>query len=620
MNQVPAKAGIVSGVLLLSSLFANDVNTGGQLGVVRTLSASTIGQEGIIIGGVFKFATDPSYVKGPDGSGPVMQGQLPVSRTDPADLLSYDVFTAFGLSGICDISVDLPVYEDITGFGLSSTGLGDLEVAAKLKDWDKIPGAFCTQAYYLKVMVPTGSTSQGFFPRHSYYLKNDSKNSGLNAFSGGALFFNPVLVWTFDFNRLSHRMPVLLHANFGGVLGKSTYSTAVTAALALEVRAARSLTLFTELTGESRIKHYGAVSDSDLYSTGAFAADPVRLTSGFRLDLPRGFYCILAGDIGLSDDNASFRTNWNREGYRYSTRAVPRWGGQVTFGWAGRARTPDRDHDGIPDSIDKCPDVPEDIDGFEDADGCPDYDNDKDGIPDSIDKCPDIAEDIDGFEDADGCPDYDNDKDGVPDSVDKCPNFPEDYDKFQDADGCPDYDNDKDGVPDSVDKCPDVPEDIDGFEDADGCPDYDNDKDGVPDTLDKCPMTAGTAANSGCPGPSKPKAEETRHGPLILNGVMFESGKAVLTAVSRAVLDQVALSLQEWIEVKLEIQGHCDNTETGLNLSQQRAEAVRDYLIQKGVAADRLKAMGYGSLQPIGNNATAAGRSKNRRVELHRID
>ena len=181
------------------------------------------------------------------------------------------------------------------------------------------------------------------------------------------------------------------------------------------MRAARSLTLFTELTGESRIKHYGAVSDSDLYSTGAFAAEQLPVIFRVPPDVPRGFYCILAGDIGLSDDNASFRTNWNREGYRYSARAVPRWGGQVTFGWAGRARMPDRDQDGIPDSLDKCPNVPEDWDGFEDADGCPDYDNDKDGIPDSLDKCPNMPEDFNGFEDADGSPDYDNDKDGVPD-------------------------------------------------------------------------------------------------------------------------------------------------------------------------------------------------------------
>ena len=84
----------------------------------------------------------------------------------------------------------------------------------------------------------------------------------------------------------------------------------------------------------------------------------------------------------------------------------------------------DKDGDGIPDNVDKCPNDPEDKDGFEDADGCPDLDNDKDGIPDAADKCPNDPEDKDGFEDADGCPDPDNDKDGIPDAADKCPNVP----------------------------------------------------------------------------------------------------------------------------------------------------------------------------------------------------
>ncbi len=98
----------------------------------------------------------------------------------------------------------------------------------------------------------------------------------------------------------------------------------------------------------------------------------------------------------------------------------------------------DRDGDGIEDLVDRCPDEPEDKDGFQDADGCPDLDNDGDGIPDSRDKCPNEAEDKDGFQDADGCPDPDNDGDGIPDTIDKCPNGPEDKDGFQDADGCPD--------------------------------------------------------------------------------------------------------------------------------------------------------------------------------------
>jgi hypothetical protein len=150
----------------------------------------------------------------------------------------------------------------------------------------------------------------------------------------------------------------------------------------------------------------------------------------------------------------------------------------------------DADGDGIPDVLDKCPTEPEDKDGFQDEDGCPDPDNDGDGIPDVLDKCPNEPEDKDHFEDEDGCPDPDNDGDGIPDVLDKCPNQPEDKDGFQDEDGCPDPDNDGDGIPDAVDLCPNEPEDKDGFEDQDGCPDPDNDGDGVPDALDKCPAQA----------------------------------------------------------------------------------------------------------------------------------
>jgi hypothetical protein len=98
----------------------------------------------------------------------------------------------------------------------------------------------------------------------------------------------------------------------------------------------------------------------------------------------------------------------------------------------------DADHDGVPDDLDHCPNQPEDKDGFEDADGCPDPDNDHDGIPDAADKCPDEPEDKDGFQDADGCPDPDNDRDGIPDVRDRCPNKPETINGFQDEDGCPD--------------------------------------------------------------------------------------------------------------------------------------------------------------------------------------
>lgn len=164
----------------------------------------------------------------------------------------------------------------------------------------------------------------------------------------------------------------------------------------------------------------------------------------------------------------------------------------------------DMDGDGIQDKEDACPEDPEDFDGFEDSDGCPDYDNDKDGILDVMDQCPLEPEDKDGFKDKDGCPDDDNDGDGIPDMSDRCPNDPEDVDQFEDSDGCPDPDNDGDGVPDTKDGCPTEPEDKDGWDDADGCPDIDNDGDTILDAEDACPNSAGKRRPSnmmkhGCP-------------------------------------------------------------------------------------------------------------------------
>ena len=120
------------------------------------------------------------------------------------------------------------------------------------------------------------------------------------------------------------------------------------------------------------------------------------------------------------------------------------------------------------------------------------HDADGDGIPDEIDKCPSIPEDFDGFEDEDGCPDFDNDNDGIYDAQDKCPNEPEDFDGFEDKDGCPDYDNDRDGIPDSMDVCPNAPEPINGYKDEDGCPDEipaeGNKESGAPGKHRRCRM------------------------------------------------------------------------------------------------------------------------------------
>jgi outer membrane protein OmpA-like peptidoglycan-associated protein len=323
---------------------------------------------------------------------------------------------------------------------------------------------------------------------------------------------------------------------------------------------------------------------------------------------------------------------------------------------------PDNDLDGVLDKNDKCPQEAEDKDGFNDQDGCADPDNDQDGVLDKQDKCPGTDETMaqgiltKGGKDRDGCPDLDIDKDGVPNDKDKCPNTPpnekvdsvgcpvktiqdadqdgipdaqdkcptlkEDFDGFEDLDGCPDLDNDQDGIRDSLDKCPNNKEDMDGFEDTDGCPDLDNDKDGVPDSLDKCPTTpAGEKVDSvGCP---VKKVEIIKKGAkMVLRGVNFQTGSAALTDDSYPILSQVFESLEGNPEVEVEIRGYTDNVgsaQTNISLSQKRAESVKQYLVNRGIAPNRVVAKGLGPADPIASNKTSAGKAQNRRIEFVRV-
>ncbi len=242
-------------------------------------------------------------------------------------------------------------------------------------------------------------------------------------------------------------------------------------------------------------------------------------------------------------------------------------------------------------------------------------DRDKDGIPDDEDKCPDDPEDKDSFEDLEGCPDPDNDKDGIPDVADKCPNNPEDKDGFEDADGCPDPDNDKDGIPDTQDRCPNEP----GPKENGGCPDTDRDKDGIVDRLDKCPDVPGVRELDGCP-PPPPPPPPPRKKIEIIGKIEFETNKAVIRPESFHIVDQVVKVMKENGHIKLvRVEGHTDSRGKARKnrvLSQQRAESVVRYLVEHGIAAERLVAKGYGPDRPIDDNASETGRDRNRRVEF----
>ena len=332
---------------------------------------------------------------------------------------------------------------------------------------------------------------------------------------------------------------------------------------------------------------------------------PLEALGGVKLYLARNSFLSLGAGRGLLPDKGA------NPGFR------------AMIGIVFEPNIGDRDGDGIKDDVDKCPDDPEDFDGFEDEDGCPDPDNDRDGIPDELDKCPDIPEDKNGVEDEDGCPEgatNDRDGDGIPDNVDKCPDEPEDKDGFQDADGCPDPDNDGDGILDVDDLCPNDPEDKDGFEDADGCPDPDNDHDRIPDKDDKCPNEPetynGFEDEDGCPDRGKVVVTDTSI--EILDVIYFEYDKAVILPKSFPILNAVAATMKGNPSIKLiEIQGHTDergDDAYNLDLSDRRAKSVMKYLLDNGVDEKRMTAQGYGETQPLDRRHVEAAWAKNRRV------
>lgn len=226
-----------------------------------------------------------------------------------------------------------------------------------------------------------------------------------------------------------------------------------------------------------------------------------------------------------------------------------------------------------------------------------DDDRDDDGIKDVDDKCPDEPEDKDQFEDEDGCPDPDNDNDGILDPDDQCPEVPEDIDRWQDQDGCPEDDNDGDGILDAADECPNDPEVKNGFEDEDGCPDE----------------------------TGKKKLVVVKRERIEINDkIFFAYDSDRILPRSYELLDSVAAVISEHKEIPaIFIEGHTDSDgkdQYNLELSDRRAKSVRAYLIDKGVADERLQAQGFGEQKPIADNASEDGKAQNRRVEFRIVD
>ncbi len=310
--------------------------------------------------------------------------------------------------------------------------------------------------------------------------------------------------------------------------------------------------------------------------------------------------------IRLSVDSFGCLPDDDKDGSPNMVDECPTFVGSVETGGC-----PDRDKDGVPDHSDRCPDVK----GKKESRGCPDRDGDF--IPDIDDECPDTK----GLLELAGCPDKDGD--GIADKNDDCP----DVKGLKEFKGCPDRDGD--GIQDKEDDCPDVK----GLKEFKGCPDRDGD--GIQDKEDKCPDEKGTKETQGCPDkdgdgtmdkdddcPSVPGPKDNKGCPKILekaSKVQFEPGKSVILKASYPLLDELAKLLKEFTDANIAMSGHTDSDgddASNLQLSKDRAQAVAEYLIGKGIESSRITHTGFGETKPIADNNTPEGKAKNRRVEM----
>jgi OmpA-OmpF porin, OOP family len=315
------------------------------------------------------------------------------------------------------------------------------------------------------------------------------------------------------------------------------------------------------------------------------------LTAQTNYDAVPGFENYWHNSIGLTFKLKSGPKDADKDGVPDMQDACPSVKGLLSM-----QGCPDTDGDGIADKDDACPNEA----GTVATKGCPDADGD--GVANAQDNCPNNA----GKPENGGCPDSDND--GVLDKDDSCPQVA----GVKSLAGCPDTDGD--GVADANDQCPTVKGTING------CP-ADRDKDGVPDADDNCPDVVGTIANKGCP---EIKEEEKKQLETKLNMaaklIQFETGSATIKQVSYKEIDEIVTIMNQYPASRFNVEGHTDNTGNATNntvLSGKRAEAVKLYIAGKGISELRLNAAGFGSSRPIATNGTAAGRTQNRRVEIH---
>jgi outer membrane protein OmpA-like peptidoglycan-associated protein len=504
------------------------------------------------------------------------------------DQFVLDVTAAVGIGDIFDIGVDLPLYLTQSApagnrvpvrLNDPGFGVGDLRIVPKLQlynthDRRHSPGGIAV-AFLINGVLGTGDSDQ--FQGGSYRVE---PRAVFDVILPSATRFSLNLGYMVRFDDVA-----LQDLEVGDTL---TYG------LGMSVVANEVVRVVAEIEGEAVI----AAEELSLEEM------PLEGRLGLKVFPIPQVLLQFGGGIGLLP------------GY-----GTPDW--RVFLGLGTSIIPPrDPDNDQVIGDLDQCPLDPEDRDGFEDADGCPDPDNDEDTVLDVVDQCPLDPEDIDQYEDSDGCSDPDNDGDAILDGDDECPVEPEDFDGFEDFDGCPDVDNDGDGILDVDDECALEPEDFDGWEDIDGCADPDNDYDGILDPDDACPLDPETLNDledeDGCPDDGLVTVTCDRI--EIGQAVYFATNSDVIQEQSYGLLETVARTMVRRVDILIvRVEGHTDDRgsdSANLDLSTRRAASVMQFLIGEGVEPERLVSAGFGESQPIDTNATNEGRANNRRVEF----
>lgn len=513
------------------------------------------------------------------------EDRLEAQRTQVVRSISaVELAAAYGLGARLQLGIALPMatmsgdgLDPETAMalpgGLAETGLGDLRLEAKLRLAQR--GAV-RLAGIVGLTLPTSFGSGG-----SDFLGDDLPSARAR------------LAAQWSAGRLS------LGANAGVILRKSRelYASELgpqaTWAAAAALRVTERFFVLGEAFGRT-----GLTSPS-------LDGSPLEVSGGLRMFVTSSLAVVAGGGGGVVSGIGS-----------------PELRVFAALGYAPDVR--DTDRDGIANGRDGCADQPEDLDGFDDGDGCPDPDNDADLRPDSTDRCPGQPEDLDGFDDDDGCPELDNDGDGIPDLEDKCQYDREDGVAPRGKDGCPvtKHDADGDGLVDAIDQCADDGEDLDGFEDGDGCPEADNDGDGVADEADQCALCAedrdGLADDDGCPEADHdadgiadqldqcPAEAETVNAVDDFDGCPDEGGITIasydgerilmerpppferksLSKAGELIADQLALVMLAHPDVTRWLVALAAPKE---RLLARRAELLRAHLVRRGVAAERLE-------------------------------